>query len=62
MSTQTLNEFLKEKTKSKETFSLRSLKKEYPKEKDDIDNLKFLGLIDVDSIEFPDTVRAFIFN
>jgi hypothetical protein len=60
--TQTLNEFLKEKTKSKETFSFIGLKKSYPKEKKQIEKLKFIGLINIDNVEFPDQVQAFIYN
>ena len=62
MDTQTLDEFLKQKTESKETFSLSALKKAYPKEKGEIDKLKFIGLIDINNVEFPDVVRAYIYR
>ena len=57
-----LDEFLKEKTKSKNTFSLVALKRAYPKEKDKINNYKFMGLIDIVNIEFPDSVQAFVYR
>ena len=55
-------DYLAEKTKEKATFSLAGLKRQFPKDKEQIKNLKFYGLIEPVNIEYPDTVRANIYN
>ena len=57
-----LKQYLIEKTKNKSSFSLKDLKKLFPKDKEQINKYVFIGLIAPVSIEFPDTVRAHIYN
>lgn len=51
---------LEQYCKEKKAFSLRELKKKFPKERETIKNLCFLGLIEPVNVEFPDTVRSLI--
>lgn len=57
----TLMKHLQEQTREKSCFSLRELKRTYPKDKEQITTLVFCGLIEPVSTEYPDTVRALIF-
>lgn len=56
-----LEQYLKEKTATKSTFSLAELKRKFPKEKDQIKTYLFVGLIEPVSHEFPDSVRATVY-
>ena len=56
----TLNQYLIVKTVEKSNFSVAELKRRFPKDKKQIDKLKFIGLLEPVSYEFPDTVRAHI--
>lgn len=53
-----MEEFLLEHTKNKKSFSLRQLKKDYPKERKQIEKYCFVGIIEPVNMEQPDTVRA----
>lgn len=55
-----LNQYLIKQTKEMNTFSLAELKKSFPAEKAQINKLRFIGLIEPVSVEFPDLVRAHI--
>lgn len=53
-----LENYLKVKTAEKAVFSLAELKRKFPKEKERIETLKFIGIIEPVNIEFPDSVKA----
>ena len=57
----TLDSYLEEMTKNKNTFSFAALKRKFPKDKDQIKNYKFIGLIDTVNSETPDVVRAYVY-
>lgn len=58
----TLNQYLIIKTEEKSNVSIAELKRKFPKDKKQIDKLKFLGLLEPISYEFPDMVRAHIYS
>lgn len=57
-----LHDYLIKKTKEKSTFSFRGLKKMYPESAKEIDKYRFIGLIEPVDVNFPDTVRAHIYE
>jgi hypothetical protein len=53
-----LEKFLSQQTKSKNTFSLRQLKKDFKPDSDQIKKLLFIGIIEPADLDYPDCVRA----
>ena len=56
------NHYLIQHTKEKEQFSIKALKKMFPKKHKEIARLKFLGLIEPVDFEKPDIVIAHIYT
>lgn len=57
-----LDEYLKEETKKKSVLHIASLKKKFPKDKSRIDRYKYVGILNVISPEYPNEVRACIYD
>jgi hypothetical protein len=48
-------------TKTKTVFSLAQLKREFPKDREEIKTYLFLGIINPTTNEYPDAVRAYFY-